>query len=48
MPCFQLVNGWAYPTLHPSDTTRPTFRVIGSFVYADRGGPWFRIHARAQ
>ena len=45
-PCFSVVDGWAYPCLSmPGD--RPTFQIIGSFVYTPTGTAWFRIRRGA-
>ena len=41
-PSFGIVDGWAYPAVSmPGDS--PTFQIVGSFVYAPVGPPWFRI-----
>ena len=41
-PVLGVVDGWAYPAVSmPGDS--PTFEIVGSFVYAPEGSPWFRI-----
>jgi hypothetical protein len=45
-PSFRLVDEWAYPTL-ALPGTQPTFQVVGAFVYAEHGAPWFQTRQRA-
>ena len=44
-PSFRMVADLAYPVLAMPGSP-PTFQVIGSFAYTDRGAPWFRIEVR--
>jgi hypothetical protein len=41
-PLFQVLDGHAYP-MKAAGECGATFEIIGSFVYAGRGGPWFVI-----
>jgi hypothetical protein len=41
-PSFKLIDEWAHPTL-ALPRKQPTFQVVGTFVYAARGAPWFQI-----